>query len=110
MNDFLDSAGAAYPIIGAFLNLLLGLGLLWLRAHFTPRAESEALNRRVEQVEKNLAALATAGDIKEINRSLTSMTVKIEVLQEAMSGQKELFERLEAKVDRLDAFLMERGA
>ena len=109
MNDFLSTASAAYPIIGAALNVLLGVGLIWLRAHFTPRTETEALAGRVARVEKSLAALATAGDVKEITRSLNDLKMGVAVLQSDLKGYQALFERLEGQVGRIDEFLTRSG-
>ncbi|MDR2075628.1 MAG: DUF2730 domain-containing protein [Desulfovibrio sp.] len=107
---------------------LCTLVLLWLSLHFVRRADFEKYKQEAKTVdddqdrriamedaarvlfEQRLASLPTAEDMHGIKVELTRMSGEIKALQVQMDGQQDVLNIVRHQSERMNSFLMERGA
>jgi hypothetical protein len=107
---------------------LAGTGLLfWLSGHFIRRTEHEKhrketamtndrLDQRLAAVEaahaelrRQLANLATVGDVHEIKLAIARMDGHFEAMQAQIAGQQEIMKIVKYQGERMRDFLLEHG-
>lgn len=84
----------ALPALATAASVAAGLGVLWLRQHFTPRADHVRLAQRVGAVERDVAAVQ--GCLQHVPSVSDLETLRLDI--KAVQGSQEAFN---AKIDGL---------
>jgi hypothetical protein len=69
-----------------------------LKADFVSKAQHEALDRRVDNVEKHLVALPSAGEVRDLTGRLARVETGVAVAQTTIEGVNAGLKRVESLV------------
>jgi hypothetical protein len=117
VNEYLSTVQAVFTLLLAAGGGIMAILMLKLRKEFVSRADFDnhcgeldvrlrRFGAQYDKLAEDMAETPSAADIKELRQAINAMTANLGILKESLRGQNELFLRLEAKVDRIDVYLM----
>lgn len=105
-----------WPLFTLLSALILGGGLLFLATKFVTHSRCQqhregiaacqnAEEQRLRTAESRMEALPTAQNISALELTIERLTSRVRGLEATVDGQRQLMERVERQLDRMDTYL-----